>query len=122
MPSSALTVQDKNYLIQCFCLHYTVYAQKAELDQIRDGFKILEFDGLVRETGSMLRPLFLCSGRPKVTAQGLLELFEVNFSLQGSNRRSREEEVVLNWNYYVSDLEGMQDVPPPPYMVASLLA
>lgn len=88
-------------------MHYMVYSQKAELDQIREGFKILKFDDFVGSNPHLLRPLFLLSGRPKVTAQVLLELFHTNWSLLGSNRRCREEEIIMNWNYYVAELEGM---------------
>lgn len=105
VPSSAVSIDDKERLLQCIAMHLTIYSQKAELDQIREGFKVLNFEEIVKLHPYLLKPLFI-SGRPNLTANDLL-MFKVNWSVQGSNRRAKEEEIILNWNYYVKELEGM---------------
>ncbi len=92
---------------QCIAMHFMIYSQKAELDQIREGFNLLNFDSVVKLHYYLLRPLFIRTGRPNVTAQDVLQMFHVNWSPQGSNRRAREEEILWNWNDYVSELEGI---------------
>ena len=102
MPSQSVSIDDKEAL----AMNFVIYSQKAELDQIRDGFDCLNFSGLVRVHPSLLQPLFVTSGQQRPTAAMLLDLFHVDFSPQGSNRRPREEEIILQWNYYISELEG----------------
>lgn len=89
-------------------MHYVVYAQKAELDQIQLGFQVLDFDKLIAANSLLLKPLFIAAGRQLLTAAAILGLFFINWSPQGSNRRDQEEEIILHWNYYVEDLEGEQ--------------
>jgi hypothetical protein len=50
----------------------------------------------------------LVAGFYKPTAQQLTEMFEMDFSPQGSNRRTEEEQVYLNWTFYLNDIEGKQ--------------
>lgn len=87
-------------------MHYVVYSQKAELDQIKEGFNVLEFNTLIKSHPHQLKPLFVADGQPKLTASSLLKLFNVNWSIQGSNQHTKEEEIILHWNYYVTKLEG----------------
>ena len=61
---------------------------------------------MLKEHPHIVMPLFLESGRAALTSSGVYEMFMVNWSAEGSNRREKEEEVILNWNYYLSDLQG----------------
>ena len=106
MPSQSVSIDDKEALAKSLAMNFVINSQKAELDQIRDGFDCLNFSGLVQVHPSLLQPLFVASGRQNPTAAMLLDLFYVDFSPQGSNRRPREEEIILHWNYYISELEG----------------
>ena len=106
MPSQSVSIDDKEALAKSLAMNFVIYSQKAELDQIRDGFDCLNFSGLVRVHPSLLQPLFVGSGWQSPTAAMLLDLFHIDFSPQGSNRRPREEEIILHWNYYISELEG----------------
>ena len=87
-------------------MYYVVYSQKAELDQIKEGFNVLQFNTLIKSHPDQLKSLFVADGQPKLTASSLLNLFNVNWSIPGSNQRTKEEEIILHWNYYVTELEG----------------
>ena len=41
MPSNTLKLKDLSELIRNICLHFVLYAARSELDQIRDGLRIL---------------------------------------------------------------------------------
>ena len=55
---------------------------------------------------SQMKPLFLASGKPKVSALSLIAMFEIEWSPQGSNQREAEEAVVFGWTEYIHDMEG----------------
>ena len=48
----------------------------------------------------------LTSEEKLLTASTVQNLFVPNFSLFGSNKRQKEEEVIMNWNFFVEDVEG----------------
>ena len=62
---------------------------------------------LIHQYRNQLKPLFLATGKPKVIASAVLAMFKVQWSPQGSNQKESEEAVILGWNEYVHDLEGM---------------
>ena len=47
------------------------------------------------------------SENKQITADFIQDLFEVEYSLPGSNKRSKEEVIVMNCLSYLKDLEGM---------------
>ena len=83
MPSQSVSIDDKEALTKSLAMNFVIYSQKAELNQIGDGFDCFNFSGLVRVHPSLLQPLFAASGQQSPTAA---MLFHVDFSPQGSNR------------------------------------
>ena len=75
MPSSSIDISDKERVARSLSLNYVVFSQKAELDGIRSGFDCLKFSELVQSFPSLLKPLFIESGRKKLTASFVLDLF-----------------------------------------------
>ena len=59
---------------------------------------------------TQMKPLFLASGKPKVSARSLLSMFEIRWSPQGSNQREAEEAVVFGWTEYIHDMEGVNSI------------
>lgn len=105
MPPCSIDLSDKDNISRSISLNYVVFSQKAELDAIKSGFDCLNFSQLVQCFPSLLKPLFIKNGRKKLTASFVLELLYIRYSPQGSNKRPQEE-VILHWNYYISELEG----------------
>ena len=109
-------------------LHYTVYALKAELDQLKEG---LEFGGVVwtQDEAFTLMGLFCEIDAPVLSAKQVSSLFPPTFSPEGSNRRDIEEEVALHWEYFLRDAErgslslaGTDGEPPITLTLADILA
>ena len=117
MASSSLTIDDRDTLV---ALHFVVYAHNAELDDIKHGLDyVLDF-GKVTGTYLMLfKTLFLMSGYTKLRPDSFPSLFEIEYSPRGSNRRKKEEEVMMNFNYYIQELEGMVHFTSPKYSWAN---
>ena len=108
MPTASITIDDCDTLVKSISLHFIVYSQKAELDDIKRGLDfVLEFGQLTRAHPMLFKPLFVASGQPTLRADSFLSLFEIDYSPHGSNRREREEAVMMNFNYYIQELEGI---------------
>ena len=105
-PSAALTLQDQKQVAISMAMHFLVYTTKAELDQLKDGLGHLGVLDLMHTFPSQMKPLFLASGKPKVSALSLIAMFEIEWSPQGSNQREAEEAVVFGWTEYIHDMEG----------------
>ena len=58
-------------------------------------------------TSTSFKALFVQTGRQHLTSVGVLKMFSISWSPTGRNRRQVEEEVILNFTYYLSELEGM---------------
>ena len=50
--------------------------------------------------------LLFAANTSVLTAQAMLALFEVNWSLPGCPQREREEAVLVAWSEYVMNIEG----------------
>ncbi len=105
IPSSTALV-NKEGIALSIAMHYLVYRCKAELDQIKDGLRSLEILDLMAQHPTLMRPLFLESGKPKLSAESFLQIFNILWSPVGSNRREQEEAVIYGWTEYVHEIEG----------------
>ena len=63
------------------------------------------FSHLVTANPQAIRSLFV-SREQNLTAIDMQELFDVQYSPQGSNKRSHEEAVIINWFNLLQDCEG----------------
>lgn len=106
-PTSFISIEDKKEVAMSLAMHFLVYKTKAGLDQLKEGLGNLGILRLIHQYHNQLKPLFLATGKPKVSASAVLSMFKVQWSPQGSNQKESEEAVILGWNEYVHDLEGM---------------
>ena len=107
MPSSSVTLKNKREVAKSIAMHFAVFAIKAELDQLKKGLQCLRLLEVMHTYPTLLKPLFLNSGEPSITADYILQLFHVQWSPQGSNQRELEEAVILGWHEYIHDTEGI---------------
>lgn len=75
----------------------------SEMAQFLEGLETLHVGSLLKLNPSVLSQLYTYSSH-QVTARDLSHLLVPVYSPCGSN--AREEEEILNWNYYLQDLEG----------------
>jgi hypothetical protein len=102
-PAASLTTSNIDEIVLCLALHLIIYSNKAELDQICEGLRL---GGLIwtEDEASSLERLFVQTN-VTLTARDLRLLFRPILSEAGSNRRDVEEEILLHWNYFLSDVE-----------------
>ncbi|XP_057179968.1 G2/M phase-specific E3 ubiquitin-protein ligase-like [Triplophysa rosa] len=76
------------------------------LKQLKGGLVVLGVLNAL-ETHMALWEDFFCGGAPILTAASLLELFSLEYSPQGSNKRALEEVAVAHWrDWLIVDEDG----------------
>ena len=105
MPSSSITIEQKDEIARSLVTHFVVHTCKAELDQLKEGLVELDVLSLFVRHRESFRSLLVASGRSSLSPQALLDLFEVCWSLIGSNQRETEESVIFGWTEYVHGLK-----------------
>lgn len=93
MPSSSLTIDDRDALVRSIALNFIIYSQKEELDDIKRGLDyVLEFGELTRAHPKLFKPVFVVSGQTKLRADSFLSIFEIQYSpreVTGETRRRK---------------------------------
>ena len=106
-PTETIRPEDVDRIVAAIAKHYAILNVKAELDQLLCGMsttiKVLE---LVRENPNAMRPLYVFNKVP-ITLDGLYDILPANYSPQGSNKREKEELVIIQWIHLTQYIEGM---------------
>ncbi len=105
-PTPQLKLSDKEHIISSISVHFCVYSCKAELDEMRRGLLSLNFM-VVMSGNPSLKALFkMNTEAQKLTAEEVENLFLPVFSPQGSNKRIKEEQVMMHFLEFLQDLQG----------------
>lgn len=97
-------------LIRCIWLHFVLYSPLAELKQLRKGlFETLQFKHLVDNYAKEVWRLLAASNMYEITPKFLCDSFVVEYSFNGSNNRTQEENIVFSWYEYISDCADRDD-------------
>ena len=102
-PVANLTTSNVKEIVLCLALHFIIYSNKAELDQISEGLKLGGLIWVDNEVNS-LTGLFIQKSET-LSARAVCLLFSPKLSEPGANRREVEEEMLLHWSYFLSDVE-----------------
>lgn len=107
MPSSSITIVDSDALLNSISLHFIIYSQKTELDEIKRGLDaVLNVGQLMCNHPALFKPLLVISGQHNLKADRFLALFDIDYSVRGSNRRLKEAQIMVHLNHYIQELEG----------------
>lgn len=93
-------------VINNVCMEYVLMRSNLEMAQICKGLDTNKVFSLMKSHPVATKNLFVFNDLP-LSAKKLLELLTPEFSPRGSNRRELEEAVIMNWNDYVRNLEGI---------------
>ena len=106
VPSCKVTLADREDIVKSLSLHNLIYANKAEIDQLKEGLQTHGVLSLMERYPHLFRPLLQSTTKPLLTASQMMALFKPQWSLQGSNRREKEELIMLNWTTYLDETQG----------------
>ena len=106
VPVSRVTLENIPTLIKAISIHSTIVPIKAELDQLSEGLKLFRVLDTVRKWPQEMKELFTYNSNTKLTAQDMIRLFDIEFSLTGSSSRQLEEATVIHWNEFLQEVEN----------------
>ena len=107
-PVSCITMESRLGFVRCITLHYVLYRNYAELNQFKDGLLgTLGFKTLVQSHPVEMWSLLSVDKDRKLTAQYIQDLFSVNYSQHGSNKRPLEESIVMFLYDFLQECEGI---------------
>ncbi len=106
--SARIQFADRDKVVSAMSLHYTVLVSLAELEQLRRRLSIQKFSSLMETFPDILRTTFEPPER-QITSDFLQDLFVATLSESGSNRREKEEAVLMAWIHYLQQIEGKSD-------------
>ena len=107
MGIAEIRLEDREQIVTQMANHFAVLQIKGELDQILCGLsETLDTLELIRSNPAVMRPLFISSDSPPLTADGVFDMFFMSYSPQGSNAREQEESVGLHWYGFLQKVEG----------------
>ncbi len=92
-------------MVKAVCLHTTVLARSAGLDQLAEGLQLFDIIDLILKYSLETKCLFVhnpASGSS--TVQEMIALFEIVYSIQGSSKWVKEEATYMHWHDVLHDL------------------
>ena len=95
-------------IVACLLKQYYVYGIASEIQQFVSGMNSIGKFGDTVMSNVSLFELLLSNKRPKLTCNKFEELYTIDFSCQGSNKRSKEEDVIYCFELFLTDLEDGQ--------------
>ncbi len=104
---SNIDLGDKDIIVKCVWLHYIYCLPHVELMQLRKGFReTLQLEALISLHPEAVYTCLIASESFDVTGQYLIDAFSINYSFQGSNKRTTEEAIIMYWTDYIMDCSG----------------
>ena len=111
-PTGAVVIEDKAEILKTIWLHFVFYNPHADMEQLRNGFRsTLEMEDLCIYRPEEVYSTLVPSTAFDITAGQLIELYVAVYSENGSNRRTKEEAVMLHLSDYILECEGKYTLP-----------
>ena len=104
-PIMKMNLTDKQNVLSAVCLQFGVLGSLAELEQLKRGLHTATFENLLDAYSGLLKPIFLYSQK-QMSANCIQDIYRVHYSDSGSNKRMKEETIMMNWITYLQELEG----------------
>ena len=105
-PVPLTTLSDIPTIKKRVCMEYVLMRSSLEMGQFSEGLDSLRLLQLMKSQPSLLKSLFVYQPQT-ITAGKIQDLLIPDYKPRGSNQREEEEAVVMNWNEYLQDLEGI---------------
>ncbi|XP_073672232.1 uncharacterized protein [Paramisgurnus dabryanus] len=99
------SIADRDRLVEDILMFQVVNRVHGPFERFRDGLKTLGVLEKLQQHPEAFRSIF-CHQTNQLTADILDDLFEIQWSESGSNKRTDENRVIAFWRDYLQDVEG----------------
>ncbi len=103
-PSFRTPFSEKEKVVSAMCLHYTILVSLAELEQLRRGLAVQNFNSLMDSYPALLRTAFE-PPQHEISSSFIQDMFLAEFSPKGCNQREIEEAILMCWVQYLHHTE-----------------
>ena len=89
-------------------LHFTILGTIAELEQLKQGLAVQNFDELMKKQPVIMRTAFQATS--SLTCDDIEHLFSrksADLAAKGSDKRSKQEAILRAFSTYIRGLKGM---------------
>ena len=101
-----MDISDKEEFIHAIWLHHVFFLPHAELEQLCKGFRdTLQVELIACVHGDLLHSVLASTQAFEPMSKHLIDEIVVAYSHEGSNNRTPEESIILNWSEYVNECE-----------------
>uniref|UniRef100_A0A3B5Q634 Uncharacterized LOC106700434 n=1 Tax=Xiphophorus maculatus TaxID=8083 RepID=A0A3B5Q634_XIPMA len=98
------TLEERDSLVQSAADYFVNGRVCTALQQFMEGLKTLNVLDEIQKNPAVFHELFVCEEKP-LSARDLNTLFQVCFSVQGSNKRRIENQTICYWRDWLVDIE-----------------
>ncbi|XP_034052810.1 G2/M phase-specific E3 ubiquitin-protein ligase-like isoform X1 [Gymnodraco acuticeps] len=96
--------EEKKMIVEDYLKWYIIHRNNTAIERFKAGLESLQFLTALQQHPTVLTPA-LCHADMKLSAAEMENLFQPEFSQQGSNRRAQEEKAMSYWADYLLDCE-----------------
>ncbi|XP_034081654.1 G2/M phase-specific E3 ubiquitin-protein ligase-like [Gymnodraco acuticeps] len=97
--------EEKQIIVEDYLKWYIIHRNNTAIERFKAGLESLQFLTALQQHPTVLTPA-LCHDDVKLSAAEMENMFQPEFSQQGSNRRAQEEKAMSYWADYLLDCEG----------------
>lgn len=107
--SSVLSFDKKDALMKELCHYHVIDRPRSVLEQFKDGLKTLGILGLIQKHPAQFEALFCSQGRCN-TPECVDMLFHVEYAVNGTMEKERQEFIVMLWRDYLQGCAGTKSI------------
>ncbi|XP_034068649.1 uncharacterized protein LOC117544014 isoform X2 [Gymnodraco acuticeps] len=96
--------EENTIIVEDYLKWYIIHRNNTAIERFKAGLESLQFLTALQQHPTVLTPA-LCHADVKLSAAEMENLFQPEFSQQGSNRRAQEEKAMSYWADYLLDCE-----------------
>ena len=106
-PAASVTLEEKQRIVDAFCLHYCIFSTVAELEQLKQGLLVQKFSTLMEKYPDAVRTAF--QPAKQIITSGLIEQLycnHANLGPRGSEKWCKQQAILNAWACYLRRIEG----------------
>lgn len=108
-PATSLIFSDRKRIIDAICLHYCILSSLTELEQLKEGLTVQNFNSLMMTFPAVIRTAFTHCPRA-ITSSVIEELYaeHVIVAPRGSEKWNQQQAILNSWRCYLRGIESKE--------------
>ena len=106
-PAVSVTLEERQRIVDAFCLHYCIFSTVAELEQLKQGLAVQKFITLMEKYPGTVRTAFQ-PAKQVVTSSLIEQIYcnHTNLAPRGSDKWYKQQGILNAWSCYLRNIEG----------------